>query len=124
MNILLWIIQAILALKLVSVSFSHAFQQDKETMKQSIVKMGPSSRVAHVATAALTLIGGVGLVLPAALGWNPPLTVWIALGVALLMLVSILFHVRYRDKPLIFADVILFALAALVAYGRWALAPF
>jgi len=123
MNLVLWIIQAILAVKLASVAFSHAFQQAKETMRQSTQKMGPSSRFWHFGVAVLTLVGGVGLVVPAALEWRSGLTVWMALFTALLMLVSIPFHVRFREKPLIIADVILFAMAAFVAYGRWALLP-
>jgi DoxX-like family len=124
MNIALWIVQAILAIKLASVSFSHALQQDKDVMKQAILKMGPSSQGWHYGVAVLTLVSGVGLVLPAALGWRPWLTIWMAVSAAVLMLISIIFHVRYREKPLVFADVILFALAAFVAYGRWALFPF
>lgn len=124
MNIILWIVQAILAIKLVSVSFSHAVQQDKDAMKQAIQKMGSSSKVWHYGVAVLTLVSGVGLVLPAVLSWRSWLTIGVAAATAILMLASIFFHVRYREKPLVFADMILFALSAFVAYGRWALVPF
>ena len=73
--------------------------------------------------AIFTFIGSIGLILPTALGrltWITPIT---ALILSMLMLFSIFFHIKCREKPNITASVILFALAAFVAYGRWVLAP-
>jgi len=39
------------------------------------------------------------------------------------MLFSIIFHIKYRENPKVFAGVILFAMTAFVAYGRWVLVP-
>jgi hypothetical protein len=38
---------------------------------------------------------------------------------SVILLFSIFFHVRSREKPKIFVSVILFAFAVFVAYGRW-----
>jgi hypothetical protein len=64
------------------------------------------------------------LILPGLLGFWLQITVWAAVVTALMMLGSIYFHVRFRDKPMIFVSVILFAFAVFIAYGRIALSPF
>jgi hypothetical protein len=41
-----------------------------------------------------------------------------------MMLLAVGFHVACRETPNIVVGLILFALAAFVAYGRWVIAPF
>jgi hypothetical protein len=43
---------------------------------------------------------------------------------ALMMLLAVRFHVACRETPNVVAGLVLFALAAFVSYGRWAIAPF
>ena len=65
----------------------------------------------------------IGLVLPAfinSLAWLAPLS---AAGLAGLNLISLLLHLKFREKPMLFAGIILLALSAFVAYGRWILSP-
>lgn len=121
---MLWIIQAILAIKLITVSYSHGLRQDQETMKQSAEKMGTNSRIWHTLIAILALIAALGLILPGVSGFWTQLTLWAAGLTALMMLGSIYFHVIFRDKPNVFVSIILFILAVFVAYGRLAQAPF
>lgn len=81
MNIVLWIVQAILAIKLVSVAFTHAFQRLLPTMQEAIEKMGKVSPTDphpggayHVrGIAGIDPPGGFGI-LPAhhpGHGWHP-----------------------------------------------------
>jgi hypothetical protein len=118
MNIILWALQAILAIKLLTASFSHGVQTSKPEMKQAVDKMGTSSRFWHALIAILAFVAAVGLILPGWLGFYPQLVIWTAIGTALLMLVSIYFHVRFREKPKVFVSVILLIFAVFVAYGR------
>lgn len=123
MNIALWVLQVILGIKFISVAFTHGVRHDQAQMQQSIQKMGPVARPLLILIAILTLAGAVSLVAPAvfaALAWITPLAAAI---LAALMLCSIAFHIHCREKPAIFADTILFALAAFVAYGRWVISP-
>jgi len=124
MNIILWALQVILAIKLLTTSFSHGFQTSKPEMKQAVDKMRTSSRFWHALIAILVFVAAVGLILPGWLGIYPQLVVWTAALAALLMLVSIYFHVRFREKPKVFVSVILFVFAVFVAYGRIVLVPF
>ena len=124
MNIILWALQVILAIKLLTTSLSHGFQTSKPEMKQAVDKMRTSSRFWHALIAILVFVAAVGLILPGWLGIYPQLVIWTAALAALLMLVSIYFHVRFREKPKVFVSVILFVFAVFVAYGRIVLVPF
>jgi UPF0716 family protein affecting phage T7 exclusion len=122
-NIALWVIQIILAIKMLNVSYSHGLRQSQRTMQEAIQKMGEFSKPVHYATSVCTFIGAIGLILPGVLAssvWIIPVT---AVLLSVILLVSIFFHVKSRQKPKIFVSAILFAFAAFVAYGRWVLVP-
>lgn len=123
MYIILWIVQGILAIKLVSVSFTHAFQRSLPTMQEAIQKLGKASRPILTLVAISTFIGALGLILPGILGVTPRITPVTAGILSIILLVSLFFHVRSREKPKIFVSLVLFALAAFVAWGRWAIVP-
>jgi FtsH-binding integral membrane protein len=124
MNAILWIIQIILAIKLLSVAWSHGVRQDQAKMQTGIRRMGGSARPVLYAVAAGSLILGIGLIVPAAASvptWVVPLSAGIlAAGMAL----SILFHRACRENPNIIPSLVLLVFAAFVAYGRMILVPF
>jgi hypothetical protein len=123
LNTFLWVLQIILAIKFLSVAYTHALRQDKQEMLQGIQGMGAAARPALNVIAMCMLLGCAGLVLPAAfesLTWLTPLT---AAGLAVLMLASILFHSVCREKSNAWVSLVLFVLSASVAYGRWLLLP-
>jgi ATP/ADP translocase len=123
-NTALWIIQIILGIKLITVSWTHGLRQSQPTMQEAIQKMGRFSKPLLYIVAICTFIGTVGLILPGVLGsstWITPVT---ALILSIMLLISILFHIKYREMPKIFVSIVLFAFAIFVAYGRWALVPF
>jgi hypothetical protein len=124
MNIALWVIQAILAIKLITAAFSHGLPQTKPAMQQAIAKMGPGARFWHILVSILSIVAAAGLILPGLLGFWPKITVWSASVTALMMLASIYFHVKFREKPKVFVSIILFAFAVFIAYGRFVLSPF
>jgi len=124
MNFILWAIQIILGIKLITVSYTHGLRQAQPTMQDAIQKMGKFSHPFLYIIAVGTFIGTLGLILPGILGsptWITPVT---AVILSIMLLFSIFFHIKYREKPKIFVSVILFAFAALVAYGRWVFVPF
>ncbi len=119
MDVVLWIVQAIISIKLLSVAFTHGIQYRKNEMELAIQKMGKGAKPILVGTAILVFLGCIGLVLPGMISKLTWLTPIIASILAVFMLVAILFHVRCREKPKIFASIILFTLCAGVAIGRW-----
>lgn len=119
MNIILWIVQAILAIKLLTASIDHGFRQEKAEMQAARKKMGKPAIVLLYLTTLATIFGAFSLVLPGLLHFHPAVTSIAALAVAVLMLVSIPLHLRSREKPKIFVSLVLTAFALFVAYGRW-----
>jgi hypothetical protein len=123
MDFALWIVQGILAVKLVSVSFTHAFQRSLPSMQEAMQKLGKSSRLILSLVAAATFAGALGLILPGVLHASARITPVTAGTLAVLLLVSLFFHVRSREKPKIFVSLVLFVFAVFVVYGRWAIVP-
>jgi hypothetical protein len=124
MNGLLWALQIILSIKLVSVAYTHGLRQDQESMQEAIRKMGAVARPMLALAAIGTMLGAAGLILPEMVGGMSWLTPWIAAILAGMLLVSIIFNGLARDKPKIWDSLILCAMAAAVAYGRWGAALF
>ncbi len=119
MNVVLWIVQAIISVKLLSVAVTHGIQHGKTEMQQGIQKMGKTAKPVLSSIAILLFLGCIGLILPGAIGKFVWLTPFIAAILSVLMLAAIVFHIRCREKPKIFASIILFVLCGFVAIGRW-----
>jgi len=123
MNTALWIIQIILGIKLITVSYTHGLRQSQPTMQEAIQKMGNLAQPLLYIIVVCTFIGTIGLILPGFLGsstWITPVT---AIILSIMLLFSIFFHIKCRERPKIFVSVVLFVFAAFIAYGRWVLVP-
>ena len=123
MNILFWVLQIALAVKFLSVSYTHALRPDPEKMQRGNERFGAAARPLLILIALGAFLGAVALVLPAATGILPGLTPWAAALLALMMLAAAGLHLTCRENPKTVVSLILFALAALVAYGRWMISP-
>jgi hypothetical protein len=123
MNVVLWVLQIALAVKFVSVAYTHGLRPDQTKMQRGIQRLGAAARPLLALIAVCTFLGGVTLILPAATGILTWLTPWSAALLALMMLAAIGFHIACRESPNSLVGLVLFALAAFVAYGRWVIAP-
>jgi VIT1/CCC1 family predicted Fe2+/Mn2+ transporter len=123
MNTILWILQILLCIKFLSAAYSHGIQQNNSTMQQSIKSIGAKGPLFHKFISVILFIGSIIIILPGVLGMSHWITVYSAILLVLLLTLSILFHIRYRLKPLIFADGILMMIAAFVAFGRGFFVP-
>lgn len=115
MNIILWVLQAIIAVKLVTVVITHGFQQSKSTMREAIEKSGGNPKPLLYAIAGLSLLAAIGVLLPVRFGVFP------LIYAGVILLASIPFHLRCREKPKVFVSIILLLFAGVVYYGRWVL---
>jgi hypothetical protein len=123
MSAILWVLQAILSIKLISVAFSHGLQRDKAEMRNGIERMRTFAKPLLTATSLTMLMGALALVGPA-ISWIPGRLATLSAAVlAPSMLLAVLFHVRCRDQPKVMVSIVLFAMTAFVAYGRWRLSP-
>ena len=123
MSTILWILQAILCVKFITVAYTHGFRRDHIEMEQAKAKMGIAARPLLGLGALGMFLAGISLVLPVVSANQTWLVPWGAATLAMLMLASIGLHLIGREKPKIWADLVLLAMAAFVAYGRWVLAP-
>src|SRR3954463_13410430 len=121
MNILLWVLQVLAALLYGSSGVMKLFMFDK--ISGDVPSFGALPRNVWGVMGALELVCAVGLVVPAALRWQPSLTV---LAATLLAIESLLFvgvHVKYREIASVIMSGVLGLLMAFVAYGRLVLQP-
>ena len=121
MNILLWILQVLAALLYAASGFMKIFMFDTISKKDSSFDALP--RQAWTALGIIELICVVGLIVPAALHWQPRLTVLAAAILAVESLIFIGVHVKSREAGPIIMCIVLGLLMAFIAYGRMFLKP-
>lgn len=73
----------------------------------------------------LEIFGALGLVLPAWTGILPFLSIFAALGLAVIMVGAFVTHLRRHEIiPMGIMNVVLFAVLVFISYGRWDIVPF
>lgn len=123
MELALWIVQILLAVVFVGAGFNHATHRDNPRPGMEWMQAVPAPLMTTIGV--LEILGGIGLVLPALTGILPWLTALAATALAVLMLFAAVFHARRPGEGrLIVGNLVLVALAAFVAYGRFVLYPF
>ena len=121
MNLLLWILQVLLALYFMFVGVMHFIVPPGLPAPMSWM-YGLSAPI-HVISGTAEILGALGLVLPAATRIRPHLTVYAALGLVAVMVLAALFHVQRGEFQNIVMNLVVAGLAGFVAYGRSRLAP-
>jgi uncharacterized membrane protein YphA (DoxX/SURF4 family) len=121
MNVLLWVLQVLAALPYGSSGIMKVFMFDK--VSQDVPSFGALPRKAWMTLGILELVCTVGLIVPAAFHWQPPLTILAATLLAVESLVFIWVHVKYREVAPMILSGVLVLLMAFIAYGRMVLQP-
>ena len=121
MNILLWVLQVLAALLYVSSGAMKVFLFDK--ISHDVPSFGALPRKAWTTLGIVELACAVGLIVPAAIHWQPMLTVLAAAALAVESLVFIWVHVKYREIAPTILSGVLGLLVAFIAYGRMVLQP-
>jgi hypothetical protein len=121
MNILLWVLQVLAALLYGASGVMKAFMFDK--VSQDVPSFGALPREAWMTLGILELACTVGLIVPAAIHWQPPLTILAAGVLAVESLVFVGVHVKYREAAPMILSGVLGLLMAFIAYGRMVLRP-
>jgi uncharacterized membrane protein YphA (DoxX/SURF4 family) len=118
----LWSAQVLLALAFVAsglMKITTPIEQLQAQMPWTTGAMGSLVRFIGVAE----LLGGIGVVLPAATRIKPQLAVLAALGLATVMVLASITHLTRGEAGMVPVNVVLFAVAAFVAWGRSKRAP-
>ncbi|WP_438348417.1 DoxX family protein [Paenibacillus sp. FA6] len=117
MNIALWIVQGLLALMFIVTGSMKAFQFEKAKAKLPWIKDSLRGLVTFIGVSEV--LGGVGLILPLAIGVAPSLTPIAAIALAVVMLLGAGFHAKRQEYKGAGMNIIFIALAVFVALGRF-----
>lgn len=119
MNIALWIAAGVLAAAFLGTGFFKLSQS-----KAKIIAAGqgwaanfPEGLIKAIG--ALEVAGAVGLILPAVTGVAPVLVPLAAVGLGLTMVGAAITHARRGETQMVVGNLVLLALAAFVAWGRF-----
>ncbi|QYN33786.1 DoxX family protein [Pseudonocardia sp. DSM 110487] len=125
MNIVLWILAALLAVAfLVAGGMKLAQPKEKLAASPNMAWAQDFSPGMLKTIGALEVLAAIGLILPAVLGIVPVLVPLAAVGLILLMAGAAITHARRGESRAIAANVVLIVLAAVVAWGRFGPYPF
>ena len=119
MNVALWIVAGVLAAAFLGAGLMKLAQPRKKLAESGMGWTEEFSDGAVKGIGALEVLGAIGLILPAALDIVPVLVPIAATGLALLMLGAAVTHARRKETPMIATNLVLFALAVFVAWGRF-----
>ena len=119
MNVVLWIVAGVLAAAFLGAGLMKITQPKKKLADSGMGWTEDFGDGAVKAIGALEVLGALGLILPAVFDVATVLVPIAATGLALLMLGAAVTHARRKESQMIVANVVLFALAAFVAWGRF-----
>lgn len=116
MNIALWIVQILVGLMFLTAGTMKAFTYEKAKASLPWVKDVPKGLVTFIGVAEL--LGGLGLILPYAIGIAPILTLIAAIALGVTMILAAGLHAKRKEYQGIGMNLILLALLLFVAIGR------
>jgi len=118
-NTFLWIIQGMLAGVFMMTGVMKLVKK-KEAMADKMGFVEDFSQKQVTGIGVLEIMGAMGVILPWATGILPWLTPFAAAGLALTMIGAFLTHLRRKELiPMGIMNIVLFSMAAYVAYGRF-----
>jgi uncharacterized membrane protein YphA (DoxX/SURF4 family) len=122
MNTGLWVVQVLLALAFGMAGIMKLTQPREKLSKQMgwVEDFAPNT-IRMIGS--LELLAAIGLILPSLTLILPVLTPLAAIGLILTMIGAALTHARRGENQMILINLVLLALAAFVAYGRFVLIP-
>ena len=122
MDLILWVVQVILALGFLAAGYMHATQRDRPRPGMEWMQAVPAPLLTTIGV--LEIAGAIGLVAPMATGILPVLTPVAAIALVVLMVFAAVFHLRRPGEAQnIMFNAILGLIALFVAYGRLELVP-
>ena len=122
MNTAIWIVQILLALAF-GMAGLMKLTQPREKLTERMAWVNDFTQTIVRGIGLLEILGAVGVVLPALTGILPWLTPLAAGGLVLVMIGAAATHFRRKEYSGIGVNLVLFALAAFVVYGRFLAVP-
>ncbi len=117
MNILLWVVQSLLAVAFLASGFAKLLVPRAQLAKQmGFVEATPHPLVQLIGL--LEVLGGIGLILPGVTHIQTWLVIAAAAGLAVTMIGAVVVHVARKEVARMAPSVVLLVLALLVFVGR------
>lgn len=115
MQVLLWALQAVLALVFIAHGLMFLFPPPEiaALMNESL------PRWFQLALGVAEVLGGIGIVLPGLTGVFPFLVSWAAVGIMITMVCATVWHIVRAEYSSAGVTFVLLAMATFVAYKRW-----
>jgi len=124
MNLALWIIAGVLAVGFLASGAMKLARPKEKLVASGMTVLDDFSAGAVKAIGTLEILAAVGLILPAALDIAPVLVPLAAVGLVLLMIGATIVCLRRNETRPVAVNLVLLALAAVVAWGRLGPQPF
>ncbi|HEY5005461.1 MAG TPA: DoxX family protein [Ktedonobacteraceae bacterium] len=122
MNIVLWVVQVLLAIAFLGVGFMKV-SQPIDKLKTNMGWVTHTTPPIVRLVGALEILGGLGLLLPGLTHILPILTAIAALGLVLTMIGAAIVHIRLKETAALAAPIILLLLSLFIVIGRFAIVP-
>ena len=124
MNLALWIIAGVLAVGFLASGAMKLARPKEKLVASGMTVLDDFSAGAVKAIGTLEILAAVGLILPAVLDIAPVLVPLAAVGLVLLMIGATIVCLRRHETRPVAVNLVLLALAAVVAWGRFGPQPF
>jgi len=121
LHISLWVVQVLLALAFGMAGFMKLSMPISELAAKGMGFVNHMSEGLVRIIGISEMLGALGLILPSVLRIKPTLTSLAAVGIVIIMSLSIKEHLS-QNEPVI-ANIVLLLLAGFVAWGRFKIAP-
>lgn len=118
----LWVVQWIFGIYFIAIGVMHFIIP--EGLPDAMSWMYELDPTVHNIAGVAEILGGLGLILPGLTGIRPELTVYAALGLMVVMIGALIWHVGRSEPMSIGTNVFIMLAMGYVAYGRSKLAPF
>lgn len=122
MNTVLWTLQVVLALVFMGAGTVKLVQLREKLVKTMAWTAAMPQRTVRL-IGTVEVLGALGLILPAVTRILPWLTPLAAVGLGLTMIGAAMTNLRLNKPMHIAANIVLFAVAVFIAYGRFVLLP-
>lgn len=121
-NTIIWIVQILAGIAFLMAGFMKA-TQPKEKLAEKMAYVEDFSATTIKGIGVLEIAGGLGMILPWLLNILPILTPLAGVGLSLTMVGAAFTHLRRKEYSGIITNLVLLAMVAFVAYGRFVLVP-
>ncbi|KKI21364.1 MULTISPECIES: DoxX family protein [unclassified Leucobacter] len=118
MQIALWIVSGLLAALFLMAGIAK-MSTPKEKLAEKMAWVNDYSPTGVKLVGLAEALGGIGLILPQLTGILPVLTPLAATGLAIVMVLAIVWHVRHDDAKAIGMNIVLLAASLFVAVFRF-----